>query len=225
MTTYFVASARGNPNYSANTIAEQLVRIYGKDFFKKLPIIKESGMLRYLINKLRRGQHVELYLSESAHDRWVKMNEKLTKKGVVPPISICGCEDAEGVWIPEVGSFLINKRLPRWFGNEKGAAYVHFFNKEGELYNDRILKFDDQPVIYTLIKTVGIPWLLMNIETFTNMAKHCKVTGDEFFEGDDEYIQIFEDRVETSKTESMDNIDEDEDGVYIDDDINFGDED
>lgn len=219
MSNYLVVSVRGNPNYSQQTIADTLVRIYGKDFFKKLPIVKDSGMLRYTISRLARGQHIELLLSESAHSRLTEMNEKLAKKGVTPPLVATGYEAMKDHWSPKLGSLLVNKRLPRWFSSDKDAVYVHFLDADAEPFSDRVIQVGEDPLIYSIIKTLGIPWFLVNIEVISNMVKQCKITGSEFLSSDWDFVHIMPDKIVHENDNDLDPDDADEDDVYIDDDL------
>lgn len=219
MANYFVVSVRGNPNYSQQTIADTLIRIYGKDFFKKLPIVKDSGMLRYTINRLSRGQHIELLLSESAHSRLTDMNEKLAKKGVTPPLVATSYEPLNGLYNTKIGSLLVNKRLPRWFGSDKTAVYVHFLDAEGDPFSDRVIQVGEEPIIYSIIKTLGFPWFLVNIGVISSMVNQCKITGSEFLSSDWDFLHIMRDKVVHEDDNDLDPDDTDEDDVYIDDDL------
>lgn len=219
MANYLVVSVRGNPNYSQQTIADTLIRVYGKDFFKKLPIVKDSGMLRYTISRLARGQHIELLLSESAHSRLTEMNEKLAKKGVTPPVVATGYETMGNSWTPKLGSLLVNKRLPRWFSSDKDAVYVHLLDADAEPFSDRVIQVGEDPLIYSIIKTLGIPWFLVNIEVISNMVKQCKITGSEFLSSDWDFVHIMPDKVVHEDDNDLDPDDTDEDDVYIDDDL------
>lgn len=219
MTNYFVVSVRGNPNYSQQTIADTLIRVYGKDFFKKLPIVKDSGMLRYTINRLARGQQMDLLLSESAHSRLTEMNEKLAKKGVVPPLVSAGYEPLDGHWATKIESLLVNKRLPRWFGSDKDAVYVHFLDADGDPFSDRVIHVGEDPIIYSIIKTLGIPMLLVNIGVISSLVNQCKITGSEFISSDWDFVHIMRDKVVHEDDNDLDPDDTDEDEVYIDDDL------
>ena len=82
----YLASVRGNPNYSLKTYDELFDKLFSKDFWKKFPLCaKDKNMI---ISNIANGEYQTIPLGEKALTLLRSLNEKALKKGLSPVVSL-----------------------------------------------------------------------------------------------------------------------------------------
>lgn len=141
---------RGNPNINEKAVAKTVIAIYGGDFFKKFPLLKEAGVLRRLISRLVSGEHCSVIMSDTALARLREANTKLHSKGIAPVVEVGGARDL-GDYNRIKSVYLMCRE--GWGGNNTTAFWLIATSSDGDhRFNNDFL--DGEVIIHEHLGTI-----------------------------------------------------------------------